>query len=99
MANLAQRLAETPEPDGHGSMLDNTTIVWTNELGKGNSHTLDNTPFVLVGNGLDFKMGLSKKLGKIPHNRLLLSFAHAFGHRIEKFGNPDFCGAGPLPLS
>lgn len=99
LAYLAQRLAETPEPDGHGTMLDNTTIVWTNELGKGNSHTLDNTPFVLVGNGLDFKMGLSKKLGKIPHNRLLLSFAHAFGHRIEKFGNPDFCGAGPLNLS
>ena len=36
-------------------------IVWTNELGKGNSHTLDNIPFVLVGNGLDFKMGRSLK--------------------------------------
>jgi hypothetical protein len=98
MAYLAQRLAETPEPDGHGSMLDNTTIVWTNELGKGNSHTLDNTPFVLVGNGLDFQMGQAKKLGKVAHNRLLLSFAHAFGHRIDKFGNPDFCKDGPLSL-
>jgi hypothetical protein len=99
LAYLAQRLAETPEPDGQGSMLDNTTIVWTNELGKGNSHTLDNTPFVLVGNGLGFKMGLSKKLGRVPHNRLLMSLAHAFGHHIDKFGNPDFCGAGPLMLS
>ena len=57
LAYLAKRLAETPEPGGDGSLLDNTLIVWTNELGKGNSHTLDNIPFVLVGNGLDFKMG------------------------------------------
>ena len=47
LAYLAKRLAETPEPGGGGSLLDNTLIVWTNELGKGNSHTLDNIPFVL----------------------------------------------------
>jgi hypothetical protein len=96
MAYLAKRLAETPEPGGGGSMLDNTLIIWTNELGKGNSHTLDNIPFVLVGNGLDFRMGRSLKYKKVPHNRLLLSLAHGFGHRIEKFGNPNFCGDGPL---
>jgi hypothetical protein len=99
MAYLAQRLAETPEPGGEGSLLDNTTIVWTNELGKGNSHTLDNIPFVLVGNGLGFKMGQSLKLPKVPHNRLLLSFAHAFGHELKRFGNPDYCGDGPLELA
>src|SRR4051812_25331224 len=48
---LAEKLAGTPEPGGEGSLLDNTLIVWTNELGKGNSHTLDNIPFVLVGGG------------------------------------------------
>jgi hypothetical protein len=99
MAYLAKRLAETPEPGGTGSLLDNTLLVWTNELGKGSSHTMDNIPFVLVGEGLDFKMGRSLRLGKVPHNRLLLSLAHGFGHRIERFGNPDFCGAGPLSLS
>ena len=96
LAYLCQRLAETPVPGGVGSLLDNTTLVWTNELGQGNSHTLDNIPFVMVGGGLDFKMGRSLKFDKVPHNRLLMSFAHAFGHRIDKFGNPDFCGAGPL---
>lgn len=96
MAYLAKRLAETPEPGGNGSLLDNTLIVWTNELGKGNSHTLDNIPFILLGNGLDFKMGRSLKYPKVPHNRLLLSFAHAMGHRIDRFGNPNFCGDGPL---
>lgn len=96
LAYLAKRLRETPEPGGQGSLLDNTLIVWTNELGKGNSHTLDNIPFVLVGGGLDFKMGRNVKYNKTAHNRLLLSLAHGFGHRIKKFGNPDFCGDGPL---
>jgi hypothetical protein len=44
-------------------------------------------------------MGRSLKLGKVPHNRLLLSLAHGFGHRIQKFGNPDFCSPGPLSLA
>ncbi|HWC89040.1 MAG TPA: DUF1552 domain-containing protein [Pirellulales bacterium] len=96
LAYLAKRLAETPEPGGGGSLLDNTLIVWTNELGKGNSHTLDNIPFVLVGGGLDFRMGRSIKYPKLPHNRLLLSLAHGMGHRLPRFGKPEYCGDGPL---
>jgi hypothetical protein len=96
LAYLAKRLAETPEPGGGGSLLDNTLIVWTNELGKGNSHTLDNIPFVMVGNGLDFRMGRSIKFPKVAHNRLLISLAHGMGHHIERFGNPDFCVDGAL---
>ncbi len=96
LAYLAKRLAETPEPGGGGSLLDNTLILWTNELGKGNSHTLENIPFVLVGNGLDFQMGRSLKFKKVAHNRLLLSLAHGMGHDLKRFGNPDFCGEGGL---
>ncbi len=96
LAYMAKRLAETPEPGGGGSLLDNTLIIWTNELGKGNSHTLDNIPFVLVGNGLDFDMGRSLKLPRVAHNRFLLNLAHGFGHNIKTIGNPDFCGDGPL---
>ncbi len=96
LAYLVKRLAETPEPGTKQSLLDNTQVVWTNELGKGNSHTRDDIPFVLVGNGLDFKMGRSLKYEKVPHNRLLMSLAHGFGHRIDSFGNPDFCHDGVL---
>lgn len=96
VAYLAKRLAETPEPGGEGSMLDNTTIVWTNELGKGNSHTRNNIPFVLVGGGLGFKMGQAHDFKNVPHNRLLMSFCEAMGHPVESFGNPDYCGEGPL---
>ena len=94
MAYLARRLDETPEPGGNGSLLDNTLIVWTNELGKGNSHTLDNIPFVMIGGGLDFRMGRSLKFDKIAHNRLWMAMSQAFGHELKHFGNPDFCGGG-----
>src|SRR5262249_46428169 len=98
LAYRGKRLAEAKEPGGAGSLLDNTLILWTNELGKGNSHTLDNIPFVLVGGGLDYKMGRSLKFSKVPHNRLLLALAHGMGHKIDKFGNPNLCGQGPLSL-
>lgn len=96
LAYLTRKLADIPEPGGSGSLLDNTLIVWTNELGKGNSHTLDNIPFVLVGNGLDFRMGRSLRYSRVPHNRLLLALAHGMGHRIQRIGNPNFCGDGEL---
>ncbi|QDT11846.1 DUF1552 domain-containing protein [Planctomycetes bacterium K23_9] len=96
VAMLAKRLADTPEPGGEGSMLDNTTIVWTNELGKGNSHTRNDIPFVLIGGGLGFDSGRALKFDSVPHNRLLMSIAQAMGHETKSFGNPDFCGDGIL---
>jgi len=97
LAYLAKKLADTPEPGAEGSMLDHTTIVWTNELGQGNSHTLNNIPFVLVGGGLGFKTGRSIKYKQMAHNRLLLSLAHGFGHKLEKFGHAELSAGGPLP--
>ncbi|MEM9827688.1 MAG: DUF1552 domain-containing protein [Planctomycetota bacterium] len=96
VAYLAKRLADTPEPGGDGSLLDNTTIVWTNELGKGNSHTRNNIPFVMVGGGLGFQTGRAFHFGGVPHNRLLMTLAAAMGHPVDKFGNPDYCGEGVL---
>ncbi|WP_417730043.1 DUF1552 domain-containing protein [Rosistilla oblonga] len=93
---LAKRLDETPEPGGQGSLLDNTTIVWTNELGKGNSHTLNNIPFVMLGGGLGFKMGRSLKYNKQNHNRLLAAIANGMGHEITTFGDPNLCSDGVL---
>ncbi len=96
---LTQKLASTPEPGGTGTLLDNTLIVWTNELGKGNSHTLDNIPFLIIGGGFGFQMGRSLKFDKVPHNRLHLALAHGVGHRIETFGKTSLCDGGPLNLS
>lgn len=99
LAYLAKRLSETPEPAGEGNMLDNTLLVWTNELGKGNSHTLDNIPCVLVGGGAGFTMGRSLKLDKVAHNRLWLTVANAMGHQINTFGKAELCAGGPLDFS
>ena len=99
IAYLAKRLQETPEPNGKGNMLDNTTIVWTNELGKGNSHSHEDIPWVLIGGGLGFKTGRALKFNKTPHNRLLLAIAHGMGNRLKTFGNPSLCEEGPLKLS
>jgi hypothetical protein len=100
LAYLLQKLRDTPEPSGSGSMLDHTLVVWTNELGKGNSHTLDNVPLVLVGGGAGFRMGRSLQLDKVPHNRLWLSVAHGMGHTsLQTFGQADLCTDGPLDLS
>lgn len=98
LAYLVKKLSTTPEPGGSGTMLDNTLIVWTNELGKGNSHTLDNIPFLLVGGAPGFQMGRSLKLDKVAHNRLHLALAHAMGHRLETFGKAALCDGGALKL-
>ena len=98
---LAKRLAETPEPTRPDqSLLDNTQIVWLNELGKGNSHTLDNIPFLLVGGGARFNTGRAIDFGGVPHNRLWLAIAQGLGHReLARFGASEFCDDGPLELA
>jgi hypothetical protein len=99
LAMLAKKLEETPEPGGSGSMLDNTTILWTNELGKGNSHSHDHIPFVLVGGGLGWKTGRALQYDNVPHNRLWVALAQAFGHNITTFGNKHLSANGALALS
>jgi hypothetical protein len=96
LAFLVKRLAETPEPDGRGTLLDNTTVIWTNELGHGKSHSLTNIPFVLVGGGLGFTAGRAVHFDDVPHNRLLLAIAHALGHELDHFGSRLHCADGPL---
>jgi hypothetical protein len=101
LAYLVKRLAETPEPTAPDtSMLDNTQIVWLNELGKGNSHTLSNIPFVLIGGGGGFKTNRALDFDGTPHNRLWLALAHGMGHdTLTTFGSERHCTEGPLDLA
>ncbi len=99
VAHLAKRLSETPEPGVEGeSMLDNTLVVWTNELGKGNSHTLDDIPMVMIGGGFGFKMGRAANMEGVAHNRLWMAIAKAMGHDMETFGTESLCEGGALQL-
>jgi hypothetical protein len=99
LAALAKKLEATPEPNGDGNMLDHTTIVWTNELGKGNSHSHEDIPFVLLGGGLGFKTGRALQFKAQAHNRLWLALAHAMGHCIDTFGNKELSAGGSLVLT
>ena len=95
---LVQKLKDTPEPGAEGCMLDHTMVLWVNELGKGNNHTLNDIPFVLIGGGGGFPMGRAIDFRGVPHNRLWLTLAHAMGHGIDNFGSERFCQGGPLDL-
>ncbi len=100
LAYLAEQLDKTPEPGGvGGSMLDNTLIVWTNELGQGNSHTLNNIPFVLIGGeNCGVKQGRAIDAPDFTHNRLLMALAVAMGHDLPHFGLERMCHGGALVL-
>jgi hypothetical protein len=98
LAYLCKKLAATKEPGTNESMLDNTLVVWTNELGHGNSHTLNNLPMVLVGGGFGFEMGRFAKVKNVTTSRLWLAISHAMGHRIDSFGLAELCKEGPVKL-
>jgi hypothetical protein len=94
---LLDRLAAVKE--GGGTMLDNTLVVWGSELGKGNSHSFAQVPFVLAGGaGGALRPGrfLQFPAGTV-HNRLLASIAAAMGATgLDKVGGTDV-GSGALP--
>lgn len=96
LAYLMQKLSEVPE--GDGTMLDNTLIVWGNELGKGNSHSRHPIPLVIAGGAAGyFRMGRNLDYGDMLHNRLLVSVCNYMGlEEQQTFGNLDD-GSGPLP--
>lgn len=95
VAYFLSRLAEIPE--GNGSVLDNTLIVWGNELSQGNNHSLKTIPFVLAGNVDNyFKMGRSLSFEAQSHNRLLTSILQAMDVDTDTFGDPEFSQAGAL---
>ena len=96
LAYLARRLKETPENGRDGTMLDHTTIVWVNELGKGNTHTLHDLPIVMVGGQASDHPGFFEVPPKTPHNRLLMSLAHHMGHSLQSFGEKKWSTEGAL---
>jgi hypothetical protein len=85
-------------PEGDGSVLDHTLIVWANELGEGSAHTHSDIPFLLAGGAPGFTMGRFLELGGLSHGRLLTSIGRGLGLDIEQFGNANVASE-PLNLS
>jgi hypothetical protein len=84
--------------EGNGTMLDNTLVLWGNELGRGNSHSRTQIPFVLAGKaGGALSTGRFLKYKDDPHSNLLVSLCNMMGVDTQTFGNPAYC-KGPLAM-
>ena len=105
-ADLVRRLALdlASAPEGGGTMLDNTLIVWANEMGRGD-HQLDDIPVVLVGlvgNGVSrggrvLDVAASRGGSQQPHNILGYQVLNALGHAAPGFG--DIADMSPYAIS
>ncbi len=95
LAALMTRMKAVPE--GDGTLLDHTMILWCNELAIGNVHSRTDAPYVL-GGGAGGALRTGRFLtyaGDVPHNNLLVSLMNIMGVPDQTFGKPDWC-TGPL---
>jgi hypothetical protein len=98
-AYLLKALDSVMESDGT-TLLDNSMVIWANELAKGNVHSHNPLPVVIAG-----KLGGALNTGRLlsfspaqPHNNLLVTIANLMGTNITTFGNPAYC-TGALSLA
>jgi hypothetical protein len=99
-AQLLERLESYTEEDGK-SVLDNSVILYSNELSDGKGHSFMDLPYILAGSaGGYFKQGQYVLLGEgtayddsvAPHNRLLNTIQNAMGVASDWFGAPEGSG-------
>jgi len=95
-ARTLSTLAAVREPDGT-TLLDNTIVVWCNQLGNGASHDVSAMPFMLAGGkSSGFTPGRYLRFPGRPHSDLYTSLARMMGIAVTKYGDPNLCG-GALP--
>jgi hypothetical protein len=89
LAYLAEKLDGLPE--GDGSVLDNSVILWTSEVAVGNTHSYSGIPMVLVGSaGGALRTGRHVVLQKRSHNDLFVTLMNSVGASTSTFGDPEF---------
>ncbi len=94
LAYLCDKLAAIPE--GDGTVLDQTVILWCTDIAQGNTHARRDMPYVLLGGGGGaLKTGRYLQYSGQFHNDLLVTLAQVMGINITTFGNPAYC-TGPL---
>ena len=85
-AGFIGKLKETP--DGDGSLLDHSIIVYGSGLSDGNRHTHEDLPVALVGHGGDFKLGSHIVYPKgTPMTNLYLTLLDRMGVHEETIGD------------
>ena len=91
LARLLDNLASVPE--GGGTMLDNTVVLWLNSLNSGFGHTVLKMPIIVAaGANMGIRTNRLMELNKIAHNQLLASLANAVGVPMTGWGDARFPG-------
>jgi hypothetical protein len=96
-AYLIDKMKNTP--DGDGSLLDHSLILYGGGMGNGNLHRHEDLPLILAGKaGGKFKTGqhVAYKMDT-PMTNLLLAMLDNSGVHIDKLG--DSTGPLPMPIS
>jgi hypothetical protein len=93
---LVDRLKNTP--DGDGTLLDRTLLIYGSPMGDSNLHNHKRVPFFIVGraNGA-LKGGLHLKAANgTPLANVMLGVLQSLGlHDVERFGDSE----GPFELN
>jgi hypothetical protein len=86
-AAFCKKLEDTP--DGTGSLLDRSLILYGCAIGDGNAHNHDDLPILLAGGGNGtLRPGRHLKFSRnTPLANLFLNLLDGFGCRIDKFGD------------
>jgi hypothetical protein len=88
-AKFAQRLADTP--DGDGSVLDHSIILFGSNMANSDAHNCDPLPQALIGRGGGVKGGQHLRYKQdTPHTNILVTMLERAGvpaNEIEKFGD------------
>ena len=84
-----KRLKDTP--DGDGTLLDHTMVLYGSGLSDGNKHQHDDLPVLLAGRGCGtFKTGRHVRVGnETPMTNLFLSMLDGVGVNVEKLGDSN----------
>jgi hypothetical protein len=85
-AGFIKKMKETP--DGDGSLLDHTIIVYGSGLSDGNRHTHEDLPIAVIGHGGGFRMGSHIVYPKgTPLTNLFLTVLDRVGVQQETIGD------------
>jgi hypothetical protein len=86
-ADLLKLLASTPE--GAGSMLDNTLVLWANHMEDGENHGAQKVPWILAGNCQGyFKTGQCLPNSGRAINAVMTEICNAMDVKVDAFNDP-----------
>ena len=99
IAYFLAKLDAVQENNG-GTLLDNSLVVWMNELSRGNIHGHDSVPLAMFGGARGaIKMGRYVKLSQPQFQQnLLVSIANAMDVPLTTFGDPAYCSGALVGL-